>query len=428
MSASPPSVAGSASGRDDQGAGSPIAYLTDVEGLWPKLLGFLEANPLVSLDPKGRLRVADGAVFVFGGDAIDRGPDARRIVKLLVEAKQRQPGQVVLLAGNRDINKLRLPRELGGLPPLRTPAEIRGASRGALLRWIFDNTMGASMAFANRRAELASEGRDHGDDEVVQSYLEDLGAEGDLRSYLASCQLAFRAGPTLFVHGGVTEQNFGRVPGREGLVEGVDAWVACLNRWYSAQIDAFLHDEHDAAGNPAWAPLIAYQAPLAGTRCNQGSVVYARPTDDEGNPCLPEPSLVEALQCSGIARVVVGHTPIGDSPSLLREPSFELLAADNSYSPVESGARLYICGDEVRSEALTRLPHSDAPEPVRFCTRLGDLDALVGLRLEETGHLIKGELASGDYLLHRSLPGWRVDQRVMGPRELRASRLVLPRR
>ena len=34
----------------------------------------------------------------FGGDAIDRGPHGRRIVRTLLEVKTRQPGQVVLLA------------------------------------------------------------------------------------------------------------------------------------------------------------------------------------------------------------------------------------------------------------------------------------------------------------------------------------------
>src|SRR5579862_9771528 len=95
-----------------------VAYLTDVEGRWDKIADFCDANPLVSLE-EGRLRVADGAVFVFGGDAIDRGPQARRVVRLLTEAKGAAPDRVVLLAGNRDINKMRLALELDGHPPDR---------------------------------------------------------------------------------------------------------------------------------------------------------------------------------------------------------------------------------------------------------------------------------------------------------------------
>jgi hypothetical protein len=420
----------------------PIAYLTDVEGLWQKLLGFLDGNPYVRLGEGGRLEVADGATFVFGGDAIDRGPGARRIVRLLVEAKRRQPAQVVLLAGNRDINKLRLPRELTGLPPQRTPAEIREASRGELLRWIFDNTMGASKAFACRRAELELEGRDACDEGVVESYLEDMGPDGSMRHYLAACQLAYRAGPTLFVHGGVTAQSLGRVPGTERAIDGVDAWVERLNAWYDGQIDAFLRNVISPSGTPAWAPLVAYQAPLPGTRLNQASVVYGRPSDDEGNPFLPEQDVIEALQRSGVRRLLVGHTPIGDSPALLRQPGFELVAADNSYSPVETGSRLYVLGDHVECEAEARLAvgpdaaASPAPsagadthrsERVRFRVGLDD-DSAIGLRLEGSGHLVKGELASGEFLICRSLPGFKIDQRAVSSRELREHRLVPPRR
>jgi hypothetical protein len=91
-----------------------VAYLSDVEGLWSKLTSFTEDNPCVALDEAGRLQVAPGCCFVFGGDAIDRGPHSRRVVAALLEAHERQPGQVILLAGNRDINKIRLPRELTG--------------------------------------------------------------------------------------------------------------------------------------------------------------------------------------------------------------------------------------------------------------------------------------------------------------------------
>src|SRR5687767_411821 len=109
-----------------------VAYLTDVEGKWPKLESFARQNPALRLDGD-TIRVADGASFVFGGDAVDRGPAGRRIVRTLLEAKRRQPDQVILLAGNRDINKLRLARELSGHPPEGAPS----GPRSALLRWIF---------------------------------------------------------------------------------------------------------------------------------------------------------------------------------------------------------------------------------------------------------------------------------------------------
>src|SRR5262245_40023228 len=121
----------------------PIAFLTDVEGRWDKIEGFVDGNPVVSLQG-GELSVAPGATFVFGGDAMDRGPAGRRIMAALVAAKLRSPDRVVLLAGNRDLNKLRLARELAGHPPARAPS---GATGPTLLRWILEKTMGAGRAF-----------------------------------------------------------------------------------------------------------------------------------------------------------------------------------------------------------------------------------------------------------------------------------------
>src|SRR5690242_7335086 len=128
-------------------ADHPVAYLTDVEGIWEKLASFCRDNPHVHLEAGGRLVVRPGATFVYGGDAADRGPDGLRVVRTLLEAKRQQPSQVVLLAGNRDINKLRLARELRGSPLARTPADMRSAPRPVLLRWILENTMGARGAF-----------------------------------------------------------------------------------------------------------------------------------------------------------------------------------------------------------------------------------------------------------------------------------------
>lgn len=409
----------------DPSAGPQVAYLTDIEGLWSKLVTFAEDNPLVSLDTGGRLQVAPGALFVFGGDAIDRGPEARRVVSTLLDARERQPDQVVLLAGNRDINKLRLPRELSGHPPKRTPDEMRGASRPALLRWIFGNTMGAKEAFEQRRAELLRCGVSADDEAVVESFLQDLSPQGELTRYLAACQLAFRAGKTLFVHGSVTEENLGRVPGREQVIDGVDAWVDALNAWYRDQMALYQRSELTAAGEAAWTPLVAYQAPLPGTRLNQSSVVYARPTDDDGNPSLPPPEVTGALLRDGVRRVVVGHSPVGDSPALLRSSEFELLAADNSYSPVEAGTRILLSDDRIESDAVVGL--AGGVERVRIIQDFGD-DSPIGKRLVEGGFLVKGRLSSGDYLLHRSRPGFQVDQHTISPRELRTMALVEARR
>ncbi|WNG50177.1 hypothetical protein F0U60_43160 [Archangium minus] len=402
-------------------ADHPVAYLTDVEGIWEKLASFCRDNPHVSLEGRRRLVVRPGATFVYGGDAVDRGPDGRRVLETLLEAKRRHPSQVVLLAGNRDINKLRLARELNGHPLPRTPTDMRSAPRPVLLRWIFENTMGARDAFRFRRDELVRTGEPVSDEDVVTSFLEDLGPQGLMRDYLAVCQLAYRLGNTLFVHGGVHEHSLGVVPTGE-YVEGVDAWVEALNRWYREQMEAFIEGRLDRTGTPAWEPLIAYQAPTPGKRINTASVVYGRMADERNHPGLPSSTLIKTLARSGIHRLVVGHTPSGDCPSVLREEEFELILADNSYGRVDGASQLFLRDDSVYVEGRVKLEDGRL-EHVHFQLTRGDTSVPIGRQLLETGHLVKGPLESGDWLLFRALPQYRMEQLPVAPSTLKGQML-----
>jgi hypothetical protein len=403
------------------------AWLSDVEGQWDKLESFCAGNPVVSLAGDA-LTVAPGCLFVFGGDAVDRGPAGQRILRALVAVKSRQPEQVVLLAGNRDINKLRLCRELRGAPPLRTPPEVRAAPRGEILKWIFENTMGAKQAFRHRAAELAARRSvtEVTDDAVAQSYLDDLAEGGAMREFLAQAQLAWREGITLYLHGGVSAQNLGVVPGRPRCGS-PDEWALGLNDFYRRQIGAFLADDwSDPHRTPGWQELVAYQAPLSGTRLNQASVVYARPTDDDGNPLLPERAVEQRLAEAGIFRAVVGHTPSGDSPAVLRGETLELVLADNSYGRQERGSQLLL-DDDGLDIAGSSVLDDGAVEELRFRLERAGASPVGRLALE-TGELVKSPLARGSHLLYRSLPGYRTAQRSVDGGELARLTLVEPRR
>lgn len=361
-----------------------IAYLTDLEGQWDKLVSFADGNPLVALDGE-RLVLAPGATFVFGGDAIDRGPGDRKILRALLAARRAYGERVIWLAGNRDVNKLRLARELAPVAP---------GERAERLRWTLARTMGAPNAFAFRAQALAADGAPHDDAAVVDSYLADLAPGGELREYLLGARLAYRAGATLFVHGGVTAENLGVVPGREP-VGGVDAWIAALGDFYGDELARFCAGDEPAA-------LIAYQGPLPGTRANDASVIYARPTDDVGNPRLPLPDVIARLAADGIARVVVGHTPSGDCPAVVRdERGFELVLADNSYGRIERGSHLALTDGETAVRGVSQLDDGSVASVDYASLRaerspLGTFDAHGALR--------KARLADGRYLLFRGLP------------------------
>jgi hypothetical protein len=410
-----------------------IAYITDVEGRWDKLASFAQDNPLVRLEGE-RIELRDGATLVFGGDAVDRGPDARKLVRALLDAKRRHPSRVILLAGNRDINKLRLARELRGFAPHRTPDALRAQGGPALLRWIFSNTMGARDAFAHRQSELSREaGRDVTDDEVFESFVEDVSPRGAIRAYLRECTLGFRAGDALFLHGGVTEENFGVAPtgaldasGRAAEVsrvtDAVDPWIQALDRFYREQIARFEEgaDAPPTRESPPWSALVCYQAPLPDSRLNQRSVVYARPSDAHGNPSLPPSSVLRALRASGVRRVFVGHTPSGDCPSVLRDGDFSLVLADNSYGRVEPGSRVIVEQDVTTVSGLVLLDGESSPTRVHT-TWTHDTPPPLGARTRDGLRLVKGRTERGDFLLFRGLGDYQVEQRLAADGALSAS-------
>lgn len=179
----------------------------------------------------------------------DKAVGSLAIARMLVAAKKRQPDRVFIIAGNRDLNKLRLRNELtdvamGAEPPLpygapkttmpyadflaKLAAEkgLHKAAAGPLppavyatlntkpnrLRWILDHTMGAAGDFERRRTELqqmrGSALGEVGDEAVVASYLESVADGGVMVELLRHAHLVVGVDETLFVHGGLMSASF----------------------------------------------------------------------------------------------------------------------------------------------------------------------------------------------------------------------------
>ena len=104
--------------------GIQVGYVTDVEGNvdyfdeWVKHSGILRYSSADELEFTN-----DGAYFVFGGDAMDRCDGGMRFTRRLVALKKRHPDRVFLLAGNRDLNKVRFTSELAESDLSRPPSD-----------------------------------------------------------------------------------------------------------------------------------------------------------------------------------------------------------------------------------------------------------------------------------------------------------------
>ncbi|KAL1503822.1 hypothetical protein AB1Y20_012289 [Prymnesium parvum] len=269
-----------------------VAYLTDVEGnlayfdrwvLHSRVLRYAPSSPT-------RLELTHAnAHFVYGGDVVDRGDGNRRLLERLVRLKQDFPSRVHLLAGNRDLNKLRFSSELSdadmarpytsipkphwspSVPSLAehledlsrrlgTPAAALD-SRAERLRYYYTHTLGCPTTFEMRRAELAllsgRQPQEVSDEEVVEEARADVMPNGVMRQYLECAELAVILGNTLFVHGAIDAATMGVVPDDSTpfslptepypvrRVDGVHEWAAAMNAFLRRGLA-------DHAARPEW--------------------------------------------------------------------------------------------------------------------------------------------------------------------------------
>ncbi len=110
--------------------------------------------------------------------------------------------------------------------------------------------MGADGAFDRRKKELAIIRKvneaEIKDEEVVESYRDEAnpeeGKENFMLKYLERAQLSYTFGQVLFVHGAVTKDNMGNVPGESEPKPDIHSWETALNAWAQAQVTAFKAD------------------------------------------------------------------------------------------------------------------------------------------------------------------------------------------
>lgn len=276
-----------------------LGYVTDVEGNLEYFLKFVEecrvlkANVSFENDKIHSLELSlvdESCYFVYGGDAVDKGPGDIRLVRALVALKKSCPTRVFLLVGNRDLNKLRLTAELSKEDMARSLEDIPGPhwdpsaptlkeylettlakdstlsssldslnTRANRLRYLLQHTLGCPRTFEYRRTELSilQNVQEISDDMIVDSFLYEV-EQGSLFQYFECANVAVVIGNTLFCHGAVDKDTMRFVPQTTTkfenpvskpppakLVETVPKWVDCLN-------DHLKHGVKDYQERPFW--------------------------------------------------------------------------------------------------------------------------------------------------------------------------------
>ena len=268
-----------------------LGYITDVEGNLDYFLRFAsESNVLDVVEGDAsskavRLDLRGNCYFVYGGDAVDKGPGDIRMVRALVDLKHRYPDRVSLLVGNRDLNKLRFSAELShndmqrpidDIPPphwdpeaptLRQFLERKRLetclggqavtiydlnTRVNRLHYLLEHTLGCPNTFGFRRQELSiltdQPVEEIPDESVLESFLFEVeNPDGSLRQYLEAADVAVCIGNTLFCHGCVDRATMKFIPSHSSKfenptrkplpgaeIDNVQEWCRNLNMYLKA--------------------------------------------------------------------------------------------------------------------------------------------------------------------------------------------------
>jgi len=320
------------------------------------------------------------------------------------------------------------------------------------LRYILKETMGADGELERRQAELtlladranlsslidhdlpvAPSGEGADVDRAVNSFIASVAIGGWMREWLEYGELGVVMGDTLFVHGGLLSTDYGpggedadawgHVPGRAERIDKVHEWLLQLRKWKQECIQEWFHAPYWADPSPGGTlpadrrggeALLDYCIPGQGP-----SVVMGRHLDADSMP-MPAPySLMARCNRSNITRLVVGHSPHGNCPTVSKtqdgERHLELVMNDTSYSDMKApdnrgrAVSEFILYPSCNAKITGTLDDGAAYE-YTLGADSGPADELVGRR-ELTMHakrkkngepiirFVKAKMTTGDYLL-----------------------------
>ncbi len=381
-----------------------IQVVGDIEGVWARFESIAN-NPysILGIDENGKLFLLEDGELVILGDITDKGLDNEKVIARLLELKEdaRYGDRVIFIAGNRDINKLRFLLELPSLDLLdnieslnldeATEKEgIYRDDRFRIIEWkekfdawradvkkcvvngefvqythgnnpeidkilkmkfLLDQTLGSPTLFEDVKKEKGFTT----DAQVYNELINWSQKDGYWGRYLQHAHIAYLDlnAQALHVHGGLSEDNFGRIPGQEGRFEDVAEWVAALNKWFQEGVKDAFKGKYTAAikalVESQEPPFTARDANGRGIKAdtsipNPDSIIHGRPWSDTYNLSALGSDLAKQLKKEGkteeeivaqlkeqgvrdvaailkaqnIMFVFAGHSPVGDIAVFLR--------------------------------------------------------------------------------------------------------------
>lgn len=419
-----------------------ILDLTDTEGT-KNFLEAIQKSSVIQYHPERGLTfryLPEHPHFIFNGDLLDRGRFSFDHLHLLTAFKKQYPDQVTLIAGNRDINKIRLHTELDKthirerlihceqprwMPQKTHPLDLlENKDISALsddqcqlvyLKWMLKYTMGSPHAFRYMREALQDKNPEKNitEEDVLHQFLNETSPDGPMGEYLSLTKLieVIPGTSVLTLHGGLMPHNIGRTPDMPAdapLIENINEWTNRYNAWYQQQIKLWRENKTPISLQPASTPLDTVSLPLA-----PRSIVVGNMLDEHSRFAPPVQEVENYLRNNKITLVFTGHNPYGDHPAILRSHDNQILFvsndtcyADANYKSADDtrGTALHtteVIADSILTQVIVkaRLSNGAETETTLTVTPDGILgDPHIGKVLPDH-RLVQCRLESGDYRL-----------------------------
>jgi hypothetical protein len=363
-------------------AGTKTVALGDLEGNYDKLVSFLHNSEAFTRDHNDEWSLKNGYKFVFLGDAVDKAPGNIRVIRTLLNLKKLNPENVTLILGNRDISKMTMynymnmsfedvfktlsrsyrsvfvTENIASFSDLESEQNLKKLAKSLdskvlRLKTLY-HIMNTGGGFEHIKNELTflHPNRVITDQSVVEHFYKDVRPGGAHFEYLQNAQLIHRIDNTIYLHGALSNEAFGYVPGIKNKNLNPNLWIRDLNDWAQKQILSW--GDNTNAGSA----LIDYSTPKKPTSHNVSSVMYNRFSDAHGNVKAPPRKVRTVLEIHGISRIVVGHTPVEQYPIVAKFENIEVVLSDVSSAKGTRASVITIEKNSVKVQSYSVNGHS----------------------------------------------------------------------
>jgi nicotinate-nucleotide adenylyltransferase len=409
----------------------------DLEGMNEGLQTYLDSHDLKLVN--GHLDFTKpNTGMVMLGDLPDRGPWSIRLRKLLSDLHHREPSRTTLIMGNREGNKFNLLRDLPDLQSLKDPdyqnylAKLYEKKAGKPLSgdpalrhrvlssmnrvdnqvdyWLKNH--GAPQGLEFHRVELTElNHRPMTAVEAAQDYVKSMQPGGEQWEYIKRAKIVSSNPGEDFVsvHGGLTEANYGRVPGDTHVYENPEEWDKALEKWKLSEMDKYekayksgqrgmqlpktLGEYLEAIWDPH---VIDFETGRKGMLTfNDQSPVYPF-RSKEGDNFRPLPKKIsDVLAKYGKHTVYNGHSPSPNGPTVTNDGQTLNVMADTSMSTHGEGVKVYHnMGGGLETEW-----HTGDGTKVAYSVKPGS-DTLIG-KITDNGYAVNGFTPDGRVVLSK---------------------------